>query len=402
VFQAAFFLAPLFTSTIMDAATVEYFEGLTARQHLCRLAVRHTGDAARGKGVFAVDSISQGTAVLCEEPIVVIQESENRGWCFGCGHCLRFIGGVSDQLQLLTQLPIDPSLLPFHQQIMQQRIAPVQCLYGCDVSYCSEACRDAAIYKGHGFLCTGPDHAPTAAAAFADFCRSSNDLLMLVAMMYARAAADITRGVDVVTALRPFSSFQSADWWQVANGNSSGESQAELVQDLKDLTASAVQLLHETGIAKVAAVASFLTVPVFSRLAGAVELNCLGINLRSPMSDYLLAVEAAGPSIPPHQKEALQVLLDAIPQDEPDPPLKGFGLYALQGSMNHSCAPALTLREQACDFSATITLVANTAISAGQELTVNYLEEGLPLQERRLGLQEYGFMCSCSLCNSGV
>ena len=388
-------------ATAMDAAASEYFDALTSRQQLSRLAVRHTGDAARGKGVFAVDAIPQGAAVLCEEPVVVVQESENRGWCFGCGHCLRFIGGIADQLQLLTQLPIDPSLLPFYSQIMQQRIAPVPCPYGCDIAYCSEACRDAAIHKGHGFLCAGPDHAPTAAAAFAEHCRNSNDLLMLVAMMYARAAADVTRGVDIATALRPFASFQSAEWWQVANGNTSSEFQVELVQDLKELTATAVQLLRQTGIAQVTAVSSYLTVPVFSRLAGAVELNCLGISLRSPLSDYLLAVEAAGQAVSQDQKAALQVLLDAIPQDEPDPPIKGFGLYALQGSMNHSCAAALSLREDACDFSATITLVANTAVAAGQELTVNYLEEGLPLQERQQGLLEYGFACSCSLCSSG-
>ncbi len=386
----------------MDPATTGYFDGLTSKQHLSRLAVRHTGDPARGKGVFAADSVPQGAAVLCEEPVVVIQESENRGWSFACGHCLRFIGGICDQLQLLTQLPVDPSLLPFCPQIMQQRITPVPCPYGCDISFCSEACRDAAIYKGHGFLCEGPDHAPTAAAAFAEFCRNSNDLLMLVAMMYACAAADVTRGVDIATALRPFSSFQSAEWWQVPSGNSSSESHADLVRDLKELTTTAVHLLQQTGIARVAAVSSYLTVPVFSRLAGAVELNCLGISLRSPLSDYLLAVESAGQAIAPDQKAALQVLLDAIPQDDPDPPVKGFGLYALQGSMNHSCAPLLTLREEACDVSATITLIANTAISAGQELTVNYLEDGLSLQDRRLGLQEYGFVCSCSLCSSGI
>ena len=386
----------------MDAATMEYFQTLTARQQFSRLAVRHTGDPARGKGVFAGDAVPQGAPVLCEEPVVVIQESENRGWCFGCGHCLRFIGGISDQLQLLAQLPIDPSLLPFYPQITQQRISPVVCPYGCDISFCSEACRDAAIYKGHGFLCEGPDHAPTAAAAFAEFCRNSNDLLMLVAMMYACAAADVTRGVDIATALRPFSSFQSAEWWQVPSGNSSSESHADLVRDLKELTTTAVHLLQQTGIARVAAVSSYLTVPVFSRLAGAVELNCLGISLRSPLSDYLLAVESAGQAIAPDQKAALQVLLDAIPQDDPDPPVKGFGLYALQGSMNHSCAPLLTLREEACDVCATITLIANTAISAGQELTVNYLEDGLSLQDRCLGLQEYGFVCSCSLCSSGI
>jgi hypothetical protein len=29
------------------------------------------------------------------------------------------------------------------------------------------------------------------------------------------------------------------------------------------------------------------------------------------------------------------------------------------------------------------------------------VEEGLSLQERRLALQDYGFVCSCSLCASG-
>jgi hypothetical protein len=386
----------------MDAATSEYFAGLVAGQRFCRLQVRDTGVPTRGKGVFAVDAIPQGAAVLCEEPIVVVQESENRGWCFGCGHCLRFIGSISEQLQLLTQLPVDPELLPFCSQIMHQRISPVPCPYGCDISYCSEECRNAAIFRGHGFLCSGPDDSPTAAAEFAEFCRNSNDLLMLVGMMYARAAADVSRGVEIATALRPFGSFQSAEWWQVANGHTSGESEDDLAQELKELTSTAVHLLQKTEIAKIAAVSSFLTVPVFSRLAGAVELNCLGISLRSPLSDYLLAVEAAEQSITSDQKAALQILIDAIPQDEPDPPLKGFGLYALQGSMNHSCAPLLSLREGAFDCSATITLTANTCIGAGEELTVNYLEEGLPLLERQRSLQEYGFVCSCSLCRSGV
>jgi len=61
-------------------------------------------------------------------------------------------------------------------------------------------------------------------------------------------------------------------------------------------------------------------------------LNCLAISLRSPLSDYLLAVEAAGQSVSPDEKAALQTLLDAIPQDEPDPPVQGFGLYVLRNA----------------------------------------------------------------------
>ncbi len=70
--------------------------------------------------------------------------------------------------------------------------------------------------------------------------------------------------------------------------------------------------------------------------------------------------------------------------------------------MNHSCAPCLTLREGPSDTSATITLVATCGVAAGQELTVNYLEEGMPLAERREGLREYGFVCACSLCSAGL
>jgi hypothetical protein len=35
---------------------------------------------------------------------------------------------------------------------------------------------------------------------------------------------------------------------------------------------------------------------------------------------------------------------------------------------------------------------------AGEEVTISYIDEELPLVERRAALQDYGFVCACERC----
>jgi hypothetical protein len=46
----------------------------------------------------------------------------------------------------------------------------------------------------------------------------------------------------------------------------------------------------------------------------------------------------------------------------------------------------------------TLKLVALRRIEAGEELTHSYIEETLPLEERREDLRSYGFVCDCPKC----
>ena len=40
----------------------------------------------------------------------------------------------------------------------------------------------------------------------------------------------------------------------------------------------------------------------------------------------------------------------------------------------------------------------STAIAAGEELLISYVDEELPLEARRAQLLPYGFLCQCSRC----
>ncbi len=46
----------------------------------------------------------------------------------------------------------------------------------------------------------------------------------------------------------------------------------------------------------------------------------------------------------------------------------------------------------------TAVLVALRDISLGEEITISYIDEDAPLQERQDALAEYGFLCTCEKC----
>ena len=40
-------------------------------------------------------------------------------------------------------------------------------------------------------------------------------------------------------------------------------------------------------------------------------------------------------------------------------------------------------------------------IGVGEEITISYIDEGQPLDERRADLADYGFQCRCARCTAG-
>ena len=87
------------------------------------------------------------------------------------------------------------------------------------------------------------------------------------------------------------------------------------------------------------------------------------------------------------------------------PPLRGTALYPLISKVNHSCAPnCMPLWSRDC----TARLVVTTALSPGDELTIDYLANGdaeddgsaQATRRRRKWLRtQYGFECQCERCN---
>ena len=76
----------------------------------------------------------------------------------------------------------------------------------------------------------------------------------------------------------------------------------------------------------------------------------------------------------------------------------GTAVYGpLASLLNHDCDPCLDAVWRSGD--ATLSLVARRPISAGEQLTITYVDSGAPMEERRAELEHaYGFTCRCAMC----
>jgi hypothetical protein len=75
----------------------------------------------------------------------------------------------------------------------------------------------------------------------------------------------------------------------------------------------------------------------------------------------------------------------------------GTAIYGLPSLLNHSCEPNLDAVWR--DGDAKLSLICRRPISAGEELTITYIDSGAPLADRRAELQHaYGFTCRCEMC----
>ena len=78
--------------------------------------------------------------------------------------------------------------------------------------------------------------------------------------------------------------------------------------------------------------------------------------------------------------------------------LQGTGFFALQSTINHSCAPNAAAD---CTPSGQVVISALQDIPAGAEVLLSYIqEEGVDLQDRQLMLRDYGFVCACERCTA--
>jgi Cupin-like domain/SET domain len=84
------------------------------------------------------------------------------------------------------------------------------------------------------------------------------------------------------------------------------------------------------------------------------------------------------------------------------PPLDGTALYSTTCKMNHSCDPNVIVLFKRRSFGRLHPLVAHCValrdIAEGEELTISYIENDQPYDERQLALASYGFTCRCTKC----
>lgn len=76
------------------------------------------------------------------------------------------------------------------------------------------------------------------------------------------------------------------------------------------------------------------------------------------------------------------------------------GLYSLHSHLNHSCTPNTSIRHvDPRTALSRITVIASSAVPAGEELFITYVNPEAGVNERRKGLLEWGFgECRCKRC----
>ncbi|PKU76919.1 Histone-lysine N-methyltransferase ATXR2 [Dendrobium catenatum] len=127
---------------------------------------------------------------------------------------------------------------------------------------------------------------------------------------------------------------------------------------------------------------------IYGHIIDMFELNNLDLVVASPVENYFLYID----ELPSPEKEEAEKLtrpfLDAL----------GTAFYPIQSCINHSCCPNAKAFKREEDIDGHTVIIAVNPISIGEEITISYIDEDLPYEERQALLADYGFKCSCRKC----
>ena len=456
--------------------------------------------AARGKALYAARDIAPGDTLWRERPVAALQYADSRqSGTLACRDSLRFVGTMAAQLQVMGQ---------FSEAEQLSGAAEVS----GDLAAAMARSAASARLSG-GFLqlgdgsdelfgdATAKEHASASyydwmaadAAAWANFrehALETNETFILAAQLLARyfvggssagcgasgggeegeraAAGSLQTPAEVLEGLI------SGLWWELpSRDEGGGQSHDQHEHDhedgddaaMLDVATSRRELLEESfeklQVVAAAAGCAEVTLEMYGRLIGALELNSIAIEIQSPLAVFLEELserfDAAEDGeraeatrvielVLPHIERRLKLILASDAEHEEDdeegaaaaaaqpppakrarsdisgsaaslestsrdrlrqiaeevggldqlyPPLYGVGLFEGVANLNHACRPnAVVVFEQ----DALATVAALKPIRKGEEVTICYIEEDQPVEERRADLVDYGFLCDCVRC----
>lgn len=328
--------------------------------------------AVHGAGLFATRAFKEGDVVFRERPLVAMQDLANKREVVACSCCLKFIDLGTELLRLVKDEPHGRKSA--HDAVVQvPRGGPEGwcCTAKCGELYCSEACRDEHVRRGHRCLCVGhvsdEDAENDPLVQYKILAAQSNEILLLAAEV---AVLWLGNGKEA------FASFVREPWDEVVTTAATlrGEdAPTELAASLRELCADAAPLLRRALEPHFREKARVIDAAWLARVIGTFEQNNIGIRRRHPLDS------------------------NAEEAEEEWPPLEGTSLYSAACRANHSCAPS-------CDViyaeggHLCVSLVALRDIPAGDELTIAYVDTDECAEERRAATADYGFLCACPKC----
>ncbi|XP_031254563.1 histone-lysine N-methyltransferase ATXR2 [Pistacia vera] len=297
----------------------------------------------------------------------------------------------------------------------------VSCSGGCkEAYYCSKSCAETDWELFHSILCTGErSESPSreALSKFIQHANGTNDIFLLAAkaisftiLRYTKLKAahqggkhtspDALDSSDLsllLEAWKPISMGYKRRWWDciALPDDVDYSDEASFRKQIKELAFTSLKLLKEAIFEKECE--PLFSLDVYGHIIGMFELNNLDLVVASPVEDFFLYID----DLPyPEKKEAELVtrpILDSL-GDDYSICCQGTAFFPLQSCMNHSCCPNAKAFKREEDRDGQATIIARGPISKGEEVTISYIDEDLPYEERQALLADYGFKCRCPKC----
>ncbi|KAJ1698168.1 hypothetical protein LUZ63_006680 [Rhynchospora breviuscula] len=446
--QIAALLAPPSPQSIQ-----EYYKSLNESGKCDGLCVRDNGK--HGKAVFAGRDFKEEELILKDRMLVGAQHTSNKVDCIVCSYCFRFIGSIEAQIgrrlylqslgicgdkecdkehhshstkekmecdlpskEMIESLLNGDLTLPFTDRFALPEV--VSCPAGCEEEkYCSQSCADADWETYHSLLCTSSNNKQSLALLkFIEHANETNDIFIVAAKAIAftilryrklkkSQVKDKGKGLLgkmdsanfslLLEAWKPISMGFKQRWWECISLPDDVDPSEELQfrTEIRDLASTSLELLKD-------AIFDIECAPLFSldaygSIIGMFELNNLDLVVASPIEDYFIYID----ELPDKEKEeallAIQTFVDAL-GDDYSVPCQGTAFFPIQSCMNHSCCPNAKAFKRDQDIDGHAIIIALRPISTGEEITLSYIDEDVPYDERQAMLADYGFTCACPRC----
>ncbi|KAK9133571.1 hypothetical protein Scep_013099 [Stephania cephalantha] len=309
--------------------------------------------------------------------------------------------------------------LPYSEQFALPSLVP--CPGSCgEAYYCSKLCAGTDWDQSHSLLCTGEGSRAICREAlmkFVEHANETNDIFLLAAkaiaftiLRYQKLKVYGLQGEHarrngksrsdfslLLEAWKPMSMGFKRRWWECVALPEDVDccDEVSFRKQIRDLASMSLQLLKEAIYDKECA--PLFSLDIYGHIIGMFELNNLDLVVASPVEDYFLYID----DLPPDDKETAEritrPILDAL-GDDYSVCCQGSAFFPLQSCMNHSCQPNAKAFKRDEDRDGQATIIALRTILKGEEITVSYIDENLPLEDRRTQLADYGFECRCAKC----
>ncbi|XP_062184417.1 histone-lysine N-methyltransferase ATXR2 [Phragmites australis] len=449
-------IAQLLAAPPLQSAQEYYDELIQSKKHD---GIRVSYSDKHGKGVCATKDFAEGDFVLKDRMLVGAQHSLNKVDCIVCSYCFRFIGSIEFQIgrrlylqsigasidgtndrhchesgvgssigcsgatkgnsntvpqEVLMSLMTGDTSLPFTDQFGLPSV--VACPGGCEGElYCSQSCADSDWDSYHSLLCTGSKTGPfrrSALQKFVEHANGTNDIFLVAAkaitvtmlrykklkrQLASQSKKDESSFPFLMEAWKPLSMGFKKRWWECVALPEDVDSSEEdsFRRQIRDLAFTSLQLLKDAIFDPECA--PLFSLDVYGHIIGMFELNNLDLVVASPVEDYFIHID----DLPDSEKEEAEKVtgpfLDALGEDY-SVPCEGTAFFPLQSCMNHSCCPNAKAFKRDADKDGHAVIIALRPIGKDDEITISYIDEDLPYDERQAQLADYGFTCTCSKC----